>query len=88
MLKLTMTVLLWLGAYSIIGCSSLPPLPERPIIGVCVADGEGGAMCHDPRTEALKPKLDGISGFVCFEPNDYEAEQLYIYMLQRRADGL
>jgi hypothetical protein len=45
-------------------------------------------MCHDPRTEGLKPKLDGIGGFVCFEPNDYEAEQLYIYMLQRRVDGL
>ena len=83
-----MTVLLWLGVYLIIGCSNLPALPDRPIIGVCVADGDGGAMCHDPRTEVLKPKLDGISGFVCFEPKDYEAEQIWIYNLQRRVDGI
>jgi hypothetical protein len=78
MLRLMTTVLLWLGAYSIIGCASKPILPERPVIGVCVADGEGGAMCHDPRTGVLKPKENGIAGFVCFEPTDYQNDEEWI----------
>lgn len=82
------TVLLWLAAYSIIGCASKPILPERPIIAVCVADGEGGAMCHNPRNGALKPKEGDIAGFVCFEPNDYQTDEEWILKILEVQRGI
>ena len=91
MLKLTTTVLILLAAFSIIGlvsgCASRPAIPERPIIAVCVADEYGGAMCHDPRTGGLKPKLERLTGFVCFEPEDYRTDEEWIRQLMESANG-
>lgn len=91
MLKLTTIVLILLVAFSIIGfvsgCASKPVIPERPIIAVCVADEYGGAMCHDPRTGGLKPKLERLTGFVCFDPDDYRTDEEWIRQLMESANG-
>lgn len=80
MLKQMKIVKNWLAACSsiaLVSCSTVP-VPERPEIAICVADGEGGAMCHGPRKEPLKPKLERITGYVCFAPEDYMTDEAWI----------
>lgn len=73
---------------SVVGCSSPRTIPERPEIAVCVADEYGGAMCHDPKKDVLKPKLGRLTGYVCFSPEDYFTEEEWIRRLMEYANGI
>lgn len=81
----------WLAVYSIIGlvsCAHKQPPPERPKIAVCVADEFGGAMCYDPREDRLKPKIERLTGYVCFDPKDYMTDEEWIRQLLEAYDGI
>jgi|694.fasta_scaffold02549_8 hypothetical protein len=78
---------LLVACLSIAGCSTPKRVAKRPEIAVCVADEWGGAMCHGPGSEPLKPKLERLSGYVCFSPSDYTIEQEWIAQLIEAAHG-
>lgn len=76
-LRLMMIALALLAVYLITGCSTSRKVRDRPRIPVCVANGHGGAMCYDGRSELLWPISDA-SNMVCFSPDDYAEDERWV----------
>jgi len=62
-------------------CKSAP-VPERPLVELCISNGSGGAGCFDPRTgkEIVRPS---IPNYVCASSAEYQAQEEWVNTVLR-----